>query len=244
MFLRLKTLIRRLVNRMAAGSRDRSVQTNRESRRNELLAEERAKEALALDLHDGVQQEIVSVGILVETLRQLLGSNADPPPVEKLREITERIAAYLKGIVEEIRQLGQELGTGAGEGRGLMELLDSQTSRFQKLTGIETKLSQETEPAIEQWAKIQVMRIVQEALGNVHRHAGASEVRISLRATARECLVEICDNGIGISQEPIRVAESQGLQNMNTRAEAIGGRVEYGQAEGRGTRVKLVFPQG
>ncbi len=93
---------------------------------------------------------------------------------------------------------------------------------------------------------------LKEALNNVVKHAGATEVRICLELTPRGFTLTIIDNGRGFdpdgirgaadSTEPCRTAAGNGLSNMQRRMEEIGGQCEWQTARGEGTRVILTLP--
>jgi glucose-6-phosphate-specific signal transduction histidine kinase len=83
-------------------------------------------------------------------------------------------------------------------------------------------------------------RIVQEALTNVVRHAGAQHAAVSLRYGPDEVDLEIVDDGTGPSPGPR--ANGQGLRGMRERAVLIGGTLTYGAREGGGFRVTAVLP--
>ncbi|MEA2464234.1 MAG: hypothetical protein QOJ98_1981, partial [Acidobacteriota bacterium] len=86
-------------------------------------------------------------------------------------------------------------------------------------------------------------RIVQEALTNVARHSNASRVEIRLRERAEELLLEIRDDGRGLTAEEASDRTSFGLIGMRERADLLGGAVVFEGVPGRGTIVSLRFPK-
>jgi two-component system sensor histidine kinase UhpB len=85
-----------------------------------------------------------------------------------------------------------------------------------------------------------VLRIAQEALTNVAKHAGAERVVLSLRRSDDWLLLSIHDDGAGLGA-PI-AATGRGVLNMRARAEQLGGTLTIEQTEGQGTRVVLALP--
>ena len=86
-------------------------------------------------------------------------------------------------------------------------------------------------------------RIVQEALTNVARHAGASNVTVRLWATQDTLGVQVKDDGVGFSAERVLIpGTSSGLSNMRERADLLDGKLEIESSTGAGTRVTAVLP--
>jgi len=89
-----------------------------------------------------------------------------------------------------------------------------------------------------------VFRILQEALTNVARHAGAGRVQISFSQTREELRLEVADNGRGISKEELAGRRSLGLVGIRERAIGCGGELEIQGEPGRGTVVRVRIPCG
>jgi signal transduction histidine kinase len=88
-----------------------------------------------------------------------------------------------------------------------------------------------------------VLRIVQEALLNIARHARASQVSLSLKCEENALLLMIEDNGIGISStDNANHSDGHGLMIMRERAEAVGGSLTISSASGKGTRIEAILP--
>jgi signal transduction histidine kinase/ActR/RegA family two-component response regulator len=89
-----------------------------------------------------------------------------------------------------------------------------------------------------------IFRIVQEATTNVIRHANASMVTIQVRVRDGELVVEVLDDGIGMTTDQSSKLNSMGLAGMRERARYLGGRLEVTSTPGEGTRVALLIPLG
>jgi signal transduction histidine kinase len=92
--------------------------------------------------------------------------------------------------------------------------------------------------------EIQLMRIIQEALSNVRKHARAHAVRVHLRPNHANLRIDVIDDGQGFDPARLR-AEGWprfGLQTMRERAESIGGHFDVETFPGRGTRVAVTVP--
>jgi signal transduction histidine kinase len=93
-------------------------------------------------------------------------------------------------------------------------------------------------------SEIQVMRVIQEALSNVRKHAGATNATVSLRARNGTFVAQVDDNGSGFDVRSVgrRDWPQFGLQTMRERAEAIGGRFSVRSSPGHGTHVAIRVP--
>ncbi len=87
-----------------------------------------------------------------------------------------------------------------------------------------------------------LFRIVQEALTNVARHSGATEVRVQLRTEADSFILEVKDNGTGIEKKKALSSKSLGLLGMRERVLMFGGLVTVTGAPGTGTKVTVEIP--
>jgi signal transduction histidine kinase len=90
-----------------------------------------------------------------------------------------------------------------------------------------------------------IMRILQEALTNIARHSKATEVSISLcRNGTNDLVLEIFDNGCGISQDEINAPQAFGLMGMQERARLCHGELTIKGVSGQGTTIRLNIPHG
>jgi signal transduction histidine kinase len=87
-----------------------------------------------------------------------------------------------------------------------------------------------------------VFRILQEALTNVARHAGASEVHVRLAREDENVALEVRDNGRGIDRQPAAAAGSLGILGMRERAVLVGGTLTIEAGATRGTIVRVTVP--
>jgi len=87
-----------------------------------------------------------------------------------------------------------------------------------------------------------VFRLIQEALTNVSRHAGATEVEVVLARSPTQVTIEIRDNGRGIRPAEVQSPTSLGLIGMRERVYRWGGRMDIEGAADKGTRLRIVIP--
>ena len=92
-------------------------------------------------------------------------------------------------------------------------------------------------------AEVQLMRIIQEALSNVRKHACAKNVQLVFAVSDSSVQIGICDDGQGFDSALVQVQSDRfGLQAMRERAEALGGRFEVISQPSQGTQVKVQLP--
>ncbi|MBA2501239.1 MAG: hypothetical protein H0V27_00020 [Pyrinomonadaceae bacterium] len=103
-------------------------------------------------------------------------------------------------------------------------------------------LTELEEVALDRANATAVFRILQESLTNVLRHAKASAVMLELDAQANNLILEIRDNGRGITEAEMDDPRSLGILGMRERAVAVGGTVDITGADGEGTRVTVRVP--
>jgi signal transduction histidine kinase len=202
---------------------------------------------LARDLHDSVVQQLFSMRMQAKALRSRLEhADADPERVrsgaEELAQLAESALADLRGLVFELRPL--DLAE-----RGLVDAVRAHAASLEARTGLVVDV-QET-PGLEVDAGIDVQedlyRIVQEALHNVVKHAGATAVAIRFAAHGAAGLaVEVTDDGRGRAAADgagTAAGEKLGLVSMRERTQRWGGRLVAGpRPDGGGWRVRVTLP--
>ena len=137
-----------------------------------------------------------------------------------------------RAALERERLLAEAFEAGA-EGAEEFEALTGLTCRFETVV-FRNRLDDE--------AKIALYRIAQEALTNVERHSGATEVRIDLRGHRRGATLRIADNGRGMQKSGSAASPGLGLRNMQERMEQLGGSIEIRQAKDEGTTIEATVP--
>jgi signal transduction histidine kinase len=129
---------------------------------------------------------------------------------------------------------------------GLSATLRWYASRIHELTPLQTRVDIEgNEPALDDAVKITIFRIVQEALNNVIKHAGATLVNVKIHYLPGEVRIHVFDNGAGFEMRSVqnRIGRvSLGLAGMEERAALLGGGVTVSSRPGYGTEVEAVVP--
>lgn len=201
-----------------------------------LLAAERAR--MARDLHDGLSQALFSIGLRAEAARREL---ATAP--ERAREQVEGIAELARAARVDLSAVVAGLRAPAAESEGLVPALAGLVALLDRLGEAAVTADLGADPPLEPERAREVFLILQEALVNALRHAGARSVRLELRA-GDGVVAEVRDDGRGFDpSDPRARAGRIGLGAMAERAAALGAdlRIDSGS---QGTRVTLRVADG
>ena len=196
------------------------------------------RSGIARELHDELGQALTAL-----KMDLLWASGKLPAEPEPLPERMTAMVALVDRMVETVQQVSSTLRPGILDDFGLLEAMRWQGREFQKRTGITCRIGIELEQlTLDPDHATSLFRILQEALTNVARHANATEVTVSFTVPDGQLILEIVDNGKGISAAQINDATSLGLTGMRERALLLNGRVIMTGVAGRGTTVRVEMP--
>ena len=146
----------------------------------------------------------------------------------------------IDSTIQTVRRIAMKLRPGILDDLGLVAALEWQLKDFEKRTGIRCEYLPPVEDiSLDAYLSTALFRIVQEALTNVARHSGATEVHVRLRADADSSTLEVKDNGKGIEKKKTLSSKSLGLLGMRERAQMFGGRITVTGTPGIGTIVTV-----
>ncbi|KFI08662.1 histidine kinase [Massilia sp. BSC265] len=224
---------RHLVQQKLARSHDQLRQLS--SALQTIREEERTH--IARELHDDLGQLLASLRM---DLTLLQGNNQLPEPSQRLIEGME---SNLLMAIASLRRIATNLRPRALDEGGLYFALQGLREEFMERHGIAcTLLAEEAELRLDDTASTAVFRIVQEALTNIARHAGATQVVLNLDRTDDELLLNIRDDGRGIRAEDMEKKASLGLVGMRERVWAMHGEITISSEGMSGTTIEIVLP--
>ncbi|MDD3518609.1 MAG: GAF domain-containing protein [Chromatiales bacterium] len=201
------------------------------------IMEERTR--LAHELHDSLAQTLASLRFRVRMLDESLGQDEGA-----LHREVSVIQDNLNRANTELRELITQFRAPVAQ-QGLVESVAELAEDVRRETGINVYLQKEWKVrSLPVEYETQVLRIVQEALVNVRKHAGAQNVRVMMRATPQgDCRVLVEDDGSGMAARAVSggPGEHIGLSVMEERATRIGGELRIESEPGEGTRMSLSF---
>ena len=153
------------------------------------------------------------------------------------------MARLVDSTIDQVRRISAKLRPGILDDLGLTAAMEWQAEVFQNRTGVLCTVSADLGgSSLERDASTALFRIFQECLTNVARHAEARWVRAILRRAGARLLLEVHDNGRGITEREISSTTSLGLLGMSERARQIGGEFEISGRAGGGTTVRVSVP--
>ncbi|TAK33206.1 MAG: GAF domain-containing protein [Chloroflexota bacterium] len=218
-----------------------AVENSRLYERSAEFAAVAERNRLAREIHDTLAQGLAGIILQLEAADQLIGTNVERGTfrLRKALELTRESLAEARRSVWNLRPAPLEEKT-------LDEALRCEGARFQDETGVSVRIEVDGETGeLPRDIENGLLRIAQEALTNVRKHAHANSVLIRLGTTEHEVLLRVQDDGVGFDGSP--PAHDQGgfgLVGLRERAVLLGGELTIQSAEGAGTTIHAVVPLG
>ncbi len=218
--------------------RERLENQSRLAAANEQLALLSERERIGRDLHDVVLQHLYGMGLSV----QATASQADPVTQGKLEMIIDDIDR----IISEVRTIVFTLGTAGHRGALGQELADV-VAQASRVLGFTPSLRMEgpVESVLSDEVRTEMVASMREALGNVARHAKASQAHVVVAIVEDTVEMTVTDNGIGPPDDEAALRGGHGLANLQSRAAAFGGRCSLSHraaADGNGAVLSWSAP--
>jgi two-component system nitrate/nitrite sensor histidine kinase NarX len=213
----------------------RNAELRAEIEFNSIMAE---RTRLAREIHDGLAQTLGFLKLQAAQMENYLVSE----DINRLGKSLSMTYKVLSDAYLDVRQAIDDLRISPGS-EGLEAWLKETTREFVENTGIQVRLA--GTPAAEklpQEIQVQLIRIIQEALSNVRKHAHASQAWIEYRQEGAHFTVEIRDDGRGFHPDELPGVSRYGLQGMHERADIIGADLVIISAPEEGTIIKVRVP--
>jgi two-component system nitrate/nitrite sensor histidine kinase NarX len=205
--------------------------------RSSLVAE---RQMLAGEVHDSLAQGLAYMRMRMPLLQDAIRARERDHALKYFSDVNNAMGEAHSRLRELITHFRHAID------HGLLQALENTALAFEERTGVALTIDNRTAdlrlPADQE---VQVYQIVQEALANVIKHAGARHARIVIERSARRVRISVEDDGRGVprgSRHAGAAGEHFGLDIMRERAQRIGGNLEIRSAPGKGTRVRLVLP--
>lgn len=203
------------------------------------IAQERLR--IAHEVHDGIAQVLGYVNTKVQAANAYIQRGNTDEATAQLREL----AVAAREAYGDVRESIVDLRTLPSSDRSFSDLLQDYVSRWNEQTSINTNLTVEPRLALSAGVELQLVRIVQESLTNIRKHARAKNVSIDVRRGDGNIRVTIRDDGIGFNTAARTRGEFPrfGLTTMRERAESVGGTLNIDSSPGEGTIVRAEIPE-
>ncbi|MEL0612482.1 cache domain-containing protein [Marinomonas arenicola] len=195
------------------------------------------KRRLSRELHDGINQMLVSCKFRIELACTKLQRNDDKDVVE-----AELIKAegLINQTISDIRQVSHDLRPTVLDDLGLNTGLKGLIDQFQERTNIKVKYSFKVTAELPDEIEITLYRFAQEALTNIEKHSQASNVILQVWQSHRQVTFECLDDGRGCSHQST-LTPGIGLINMRERIELVGGDFVFQSQKEKGTKVSAIL---
>ena len=200
------------------------------------LVREEERTNIAREVHDELGQSLTGLKFDLAWLKSRM---TDRTLIERVQSIMVRI----DGAMDTVRRIATDLRPSILDDLGLVAAVEWQAQEFERSTGITAELEvQATYPELDDVCATTAFRILQETLTNVARHAQATRVKIALQVSSKELMLEVRDNGRGISKSDLLSSTSLGLIGSRERALACGGKLVIRGIRDHGTIALLRIP--
>ena len=208
----------------------------RETLRATVLAE---RQAMAAEVHDSIAQTLAFVKMRLPLLQEAIAGQDEASALKYCADVRQAVSSAHGNLREVLAHFRAPL-----DPLGLRHALQSCTAAFRELTRIDLSFDEQLpDLQLSVAQEFQVLRIVQEALANIAKHAHAQRAWLTIRRHPERIEVVVEDDGNGVPDPPAADGESHyGLEIMRQRAASLGGTLDVGPRAGGGTRVYLSFP--
>ena len=204
------------------------------SRRLVALQEAERRE-ISRELHDEVGQVLTGLMLMLE-------ASANGPPHVQDAVSRQEMMRLVNELMNRVREMSMNLRPPMLDDLGLIPALLWHFDRYTIQTQVHVDFHHSGMKRYAMEIETAAFRIIQEALTNVARHAGATEVKVEIRADRDSLAISVEDTGRGFDQHAVLSGASSGLAGMRERAQLVGGRFRIHTEPGRGTRLTAELP--
>lgn len=193
---------------------------------------------LAREIHDGLAQTIGFLKLQTAQMQRMISKG-------ELEQVSKSINVYhdtLSEAYQDARQVIDELRIWP-EADGIGGWLKQTCDNFQDISGLTVELDEsDVKSKLPPEVHAQLIRIVQEAMSNIRKHAGASKVWVTCYESGSDLFLEVRDNGIGFEYEMFSDHTRHGLRSMRERGDLIGADFQVISTPNSGTAVRIRLP--
>jgi signal transduction histidine kinase len=197
--------------------------------------EEKERQRLSRELHDGIGQYLVAVKMKLESLLYM-----DPAEVKRQIGI---LKTDFDRIVDEVRRISNNLMPEVLESFGIIFAIRNLCVETGEQSGLAISLDFKGDfESLNQTMKTYLFRIAQEALNNIVRHAHATVVDLQLIRERDRVFFSIRDNGKGFIPADISITSGHGVNNMRERVNLLKGTIDISSDKNKGTQIQINVP--
>jgi len=206
-----------------------------------LREEERTR--IARYVHDSLGQALTGLSLELSGLNERLAGETTAQDRRELRQKIRRMLQSVDHTIQAVQKISLELRPAVLDSLGLVAAIQAEAHQFHMRTGIHCQVdAAPPDVALDRMRSTILFRICQEILTNVARHSKATRVQIRVRSDAQHALLEVTDNGIGLTKKQVLNPASLGLLGMRERVASLGGEIHFLGRAGKGTKVTAQVP--
>jgi signal transduction histidine kinase len=204
-------------------------------RRLRILGAEEERARIARDLHDRLGQWLTYISFELERIKTT--QTGDVSEIDALHQDVQR-------AIDDLRETLRQMRTSVTDDQRLTAVAADITDRFTRRTGINVNFSaDESGERFPIAVENELLRIMQEALNNIDKHANASAVRVDWEVGVRQAHLRIADDGDGFDESHGVRETAFGLVGMRERAEVIDAELVVNSSPGAGTTIDVIVPR-
>lgn len=201
---------------------------------------EEERKRVARFIHDEFVQVLSALRMDISMVELSLKKSGRTTETENAISELSRSKEIISGTIENIRKLMTELRPGILDIYGLIPALRWHVNEFSKQSGIPCEFSTSSEEiGFDDDSNIALFRIVQEALANIQKHAGASSAKVEIKMKKDLLTLYVSDNGCGFDPGAVDTTRSFGLLGMKERVAILNGNMKINSGKGKGTVIQI-----
>lgn len=194
------------------------------------------RQRLSRELHDGLGQQLAAGKLILESSLYTGTAQELKPKINEAQRIFDQ-------IIGDIRRISHDLSPSILQEFGLKSAMENLCSDFMRTTGMQLNFMADIkENGPDDMTSTYLFRIAQEGLINIHRHSGATKVKVGLTQDSYGIFLEIEDNGQGFLLKEVSKKGGNGLYNMRERANILKGNLTINSCPGKGTAIMVRVP--
>ncbi len=208
-----------------------------------IMVQEEERKRVARDIHDGPAQLLSNVVLKAEICERMIDIDLD-----KSREELRDLKKIVRESLQDVRKIIYNLRPMSLDDLGLVPTLQRYVTTFQEESGIAVSFqTRGTPPELKSVISTTVLRVVQEAINNVVKHANADSISIHIEFLPMEIKLFVIDDGIGFDTAKLKekdedISSGFGLTSMRERVELLNGEMLISSEPGKGTRLNIMIP--
>jgi signal transduction histidine kinase len=199
-----------------------------------IATQEAERKRVASELHDSLGQHLLIVNNEIQLYLQ---------SEERKDSDLQRTASVVKDSIKEVREIASNLHPHHLEKLGLRPAIEAMVEQISRSTSVKFETALEhVDDRLTMDAKINLYRVLQEAISNIVRHSGATHATITMKQVGNGVETVVEDNGKGFTPGALREGRvGFGVKSMTERMNLVGATIAFDSTEGKGTTIRITI---